>query len=186
MASIQEQRRFFRVNTDLPVGFEILGEAEAELQLEKVHEGLIHPESGSLNERIELLLAAVQSNDPVVGELLALINNKLDKLMDVYEVQSVSQHPVECELQHVSISACGLAFVEHYYIDHGKFVLLHMQLPEKEMHLMAKVVDCQQVLSGDYRLRLEFVDLPALEEDFLIQFIMQCDAQNRRNQIHIQ
>ncbi len=186
MSLMEEQRRFFRVNTELPVGFEVLGSKEAEVALEKLHEELAHPVQHSLDDRIAMLLSELENKDPIVCELLSLLNNKLDRISTVALQAYEAEHDAECTMHHVSLSACGLALIEEDYIDSGRFILLHMQLPEKSLHIMAKVIDCQQVLNGDYRLRVEFMDLPLADEDLLIQFVMRCDAQKRRERPHIQ
>lgn len=170
----EEQRRYFRVNTDMPISFDVLS-TEVKSDLQASSKDVVYPQDA----RIGQLLASIQSSDPIVFELISLVNEKISSSQR--KIPKNKDENCQCTIQRVSLSACGMALLDGEEHGIGEKVRLHLELPDRTIHLNANVVDCQKVVQGDFRVRLDFVNLSAEDEDMLVQYVMQCDAKNRRH-----
>ena len=132
------------------------------------------------DNRIQTLLDSCKIQSPVAGELLDLMNKKLNFVIQQMDVDSELMHKIAYTLREVNVSACGMAFANEEELKKGQRLQLDISLQPSDFHLvaMAEVVDCVPLsvdeAQGDCNcfVRLNFLEINPNDQELLIQHVV--------------
>jgi len=172
---LEERRKYFRIDDSVGLAFSLLGAEEAKLFVAEVKQnnGAIDY-AANFDNRIHTLLGACKVQSPLAAELLDLLNKKLNFIVSQLEVEGAPSTPVEFRVSAVSISACGMGFVDKQPLQAGQILKLDLRLSPEELTIvtLAKVVACEALEQGEYFLRLSFPQISPTDEELLIQHVV--------------
>ena len=180
----QERRRFFRLDDSLKLSYRMLTAEEIADQFEgEVPKSPIAALFG-YDKRIEELVAHYRHHSPEMGEMLGLLNKKINSVIDLLAVESGILHRVAYSIHQVNVSACGIAFVSQEHFKVGSLLGLDMLLSPEEQHLsvLGKVIACEQLPcengSGEdvkkktYFMRVDYEKIRDIDQEVLIQHLV--------------
>lgn len=179
-----EERRFFRINDT--VGLKLLALTDRQfLTLKDSDEYLTVPsldKLSSLDVEIQHVLEGLTIKRPDVARLGRLLDEKLNHIMEHSEFKIKRVEFDDFPLKRVDISACGVAFTNNQHLLLGSYVDLELVLPPNRQYLklLGRIVNCQindsQIerigASDEYLLRIEFVEVAEVVQEFLIQHLV--------------
>ncbi len=178
-----ERRRYFRIDDQIrlryqPVTAEQMAMPAAEsFQLDDLRSSLAR-----FDTQINHLLSELRIKDPLVGEVLGLVNQKYFVLAEQAIADKVAIEGEAHPLVEVNISACGMAFTTNEPADTDSFVHLDMILlpGNQQISTYAAVVACEQAGPSAYLWRLDFRQLKSAEQEVLIQHLVKRQTQLRK------
>lgn len=170
----EDRRRYFRISETLGVAYRVIADdhlakaGEIRCEPANIYELLVEHD-----EAIARLLEQLRPRDPVVAELAASLNKKINCIVNQLEMESRMIEQIAHKVYEVNISACGLAFKMEETIPEGSRVQLDLVLlPEnRRLFTNALVVGCDAVPEG-YYVRLNFTDMAPGDQELLIQHIV--------------
>lgn len=181
----EERRRFFRINDTVGVAYRILTEEEVEAN-GKTEKQPTNMFSLLANYETELnnQLADLKTKQPAVEKVLALMNKKLNCLINHFEMETSVVERLVHEFRDVNISACGIAFVAEGELPIDQDVSLDIVLQPEERHIFTygKVIGSDAHEDGAY-VRINFYGMSDLDQEFLIQHIVQRQGSQLRTQL---
>ncbi len=171
-----DRRRFFRINDNIGVHYRILEESELNQRIDS----LVNPTDtitllSDYNKQIDTLLSQVVIKDPTVGELLGVLNKKVNCVIQQLELESRITQNLAHKVQEVNISACGMALTLEEAFEAGTVMDLElMLLPGRYlMHCHGVVVAAAPVHDGDgFHTRVDFSGMSSEDQELLIQHIV--------------
>ena len=141
-----ERRRFFRINDDIFLEYDLLDEneynnAQEELDAIKHSAFSMSAEFATLNNEFHPLLNNIKQNTPDIAQYLELLNQKIDALS---QHLLESQIPAEDNKVSANLSASGIAFRSKKPINKGQGLRLRIVLfPEKVgIMVFGRVMHC--------------------------------------------
>ncbi|MAZ87429.1 MAG: hypothetical protein CL693_07280 [Cellvibrionaceae bacterium] len=175
-AASADRRRFFRINDNVGVHYRILKESELNQRIDS----LINPTDtitllSDYNKQIDTLLSQVVIKDPTVGELLGVLNKKVNCVIQQLELESRITQKLVHKVQEVNISACGMALAVEEALETGTVVDLElMLLPGRYLvHCHGVVVATAPANEGDgFHTRVDFTGMSPEDQELLIQHIV--------------
>lgn len=167
----QERRRYFRINDTIRLSYKLLdAQGSDDEQQERVDVLDLMSEQ---DEKIERLLIAVADESPKVAALVRALNQKLERIVSQLVVDSRMVDRLAKRVREVNISACGVAFVHELEINIGARLALELELaPNNLVKSKGFVVEVEPHEEGFYW-RIDFYDMPATQQERLIQHIVQ-------------
>jgi len=176
-----ERRRYFRINEQIGLSIRILDRNE--------HSGL--PPADELisqqDERIEQLLRELADTHPQVGELVALLNQKLERTVAALAVEKELVDRIAHRVQEVNLSACGIAFHFDESLSEGSHLQLELTLFPSMQRISTKglVVACQPSTSEEHPFycRVDFYGMGSAAQESLIQYVVQSQAQQLKQRL---
>lgn len=144
----KERRRFFRINDDVFLEYDLLSEdeyssAQAELDALKHTAFSMSAEFATLNNEFHPLLNNIKQSTPDIAQYLELLNQKIDALS---QHLLESQLPAEKNKISANLSASGIAFRSNKPMNTGQALKLKIILfPEKVGILVfGRVMHCDK------------------------------------------
>jgi hypothetical protein len=165
-----DRRRYFRISENMGLAFRIVADEQRVATREVSDQPVnIYEILTGYDATITRLLEQLRPREPVVTELVACLNKKINCVINQLEMESRMIEQFAHKIYEVNISACGLAFQVEEAISKGTQVLLDLILfPESHrISTRAVVVACE----GGY-LRMDFVDMSTPDQEVLIQHIV--------------
>jgi len=171
-----DRRRFFRINDNVGVNYRQLDESEINQHIES----LVNPSDAvalisDYSKQVETLLSQVVMKDPLVGELLGVMNKKINCVIQQLELESQLTTDLAHTVQEVNISACGMALCVDEKLDSGAVLDLElMLLPARHLlHCHGVVIDATEAKSGSgFHTRVDFSGMNSDDQELLIQHIV--------------
>lgn len=176
-----ERRRYFRIDDLMGVSYNLLGRDEAEAFAKRSKEqGGNFDYASHFDNRIQTLLDSCKIQSPIAGELMDLMNKKLNFVIQQMDIDSELMHKVAYKLREVNVSACGMAFANEEVLNRGQRLQLDISLQPSDLHIvaMAEVVNCAplSVEEADDNcvcfVRLNFLEINAHDQELLIQHVV--------------
>ena len=168
----KDRRRFFRITDAIGVSYRQLASGEEGDSGEAHGTDLIR----HYDQAISVGLAQVQQQDSAAGQVLELLNHKLNAILNLLEVDSLTtQRASMVNVEEASISACGIAFPVKQAIaaDTHLAMSLYLKPGNHELQITGRVVDCAAIADNVFYLRVEFSEMNNEHREKLIQHIVQ-------------
>lgn len=171
------QRNYFRIDVQLGVSYQILDQqAYQQHQQEHRLQHLQDHQQQALEHKILSKIRRVESRYPELGEILTLLNQKIEQLGS----GSGELTPLEgdeSEPRPVNISASGIAFFQDISLSLGTHleIILTLYPDIEEIKLFGLVVDCVEQKTAEtehYKIGVEFEYLVEEDREELVQYIM--------------
>lgn len=141
----------------------------------------------SMNAKLETLeqelryeLEVVSEESPRLGKTLALLDRKLNLMLEMFRQSGVSES-ADLSVEDVSLSAGGISFPVDEWYKTGEHVVLNLVFyPDGEhVRVVARVISCDQ--NGDgYLIRADFENLAEVDREALVQHVLECQSRALR------
>jgi len=177
---MEDRRRFFRLDDEVILDFQTLSREEVAAWRESHQQQ--KDELAQLEQEIGSHISQLRSQNPTIGRLLELFNQKINLLGGTHLAGSNKPELNATEARtRINLSACGMAFHTHETVKTEDHLLLHMQLKPSntELSLTGRVISIEKNPQSDEPdlVRIDFHDLREAEQEVLIQHLFQ--LQNR-------
>jgi len=171
------RRSYFRIDDRLGVSYQILEPLEFQhRQQEHRLMRLQDHQQRQLEQKIGSGIRAVEIRYPYLGEILGLLNQKIEQIghkggeLNQTETDVIEPRPV-------NISASGIAFFQDSPLEHNSALelLLTLSPDNVQLKLFGLVVDCTEQKSAEiehYKIGVEFEYLIEEDREELVQYIM--------------
>jgi c-di-GMP-binding flagellar brake protein YcgR len=180
-----DRRRFFRINDTIRLSYRVLSDEEIQSQLGCV----IDPSDAqtllaNYDKTIKSVLGQLKIEQPLVAEVLAAMNGKINRVIDQLDIDSQLVEQIAHKIREVNISACGVAFNVDEPIDIGKVLLLDLLLQPDDVHIF---VHCTVIMRGlnehdsSCYIRVNFSNMSTSDQELLIQHIVRRQGIQLRN-----
>lgn len=171
-----DRRRFFRINDTLRLSYRVLSDEETQSQLG----GVIDPADvttllANYDKTIKSVLGQLKIEQPLVANLLAAMNGKINCVVDQLDIDSQLVEQIAHKIREVNISACGVAFNVDEPIDIGKVLLLDLLLQPDDVHIYvhgAVIMRGMNEPDGGCYIRVNFSNMSTSDQELLIQHIV--------------
>ncbi|MDF1761928.1 MAG: PilZ domain-containing protein [Oleibacter sp.] len=178
--SIEERRRYFRLDDEVILDFETISKDEASRWRErnKKHRN----ELSEIEHEIANVLYLLQSQNPTVAKVMNLFNRKVNLLnSSSYSAKDDSYTATEVRTQ-VNLSACGMSFETSEELSSSDNLRLYMQLKPSNMpvSLLGTVVGVDKTdnSKSPFLVRVNFEGLLEAEQELLIQHLFQLQSRS--------
>lgn len=181
-----DRRRYFRISESLGVAYRVIADDHiAEGSVSCAEPTSIYQLLEEHDDAISALLEKLRPRDPVIAELAASLNKKINCIINQLEMESRMIEQIAHKIYEVNISACGLAFTVEEAIAVGTRIQLDLVLlPEKKRILSdALVIGCDLVPDG-YYIRMNFMDMTLRDQELMIQHIVKRQGDLLRHARH--
>jgi len=159
-----ERRRYFRINDTVKLSYKIVHSKQHNTEDDNFD--LIAEQ----DRRMEVLIAEQKHLQPQLIELIALLNQKIERLIKVDRPNNTT---LAYHARKVNMSACGLAFTEDYALDVGAHLRLFLVLDNaNKMEVEGLLVDCHQSDDATFVWRVDFLNLREKAQETLIQHVV--------------
>ncbi|HEY7772644.1 MAG TPA: PilZ domain-containing protein [Marinagarivorans sp.] len=159
-----ERRRYFRINDTVKLSYKIVRSKQYNTEDDTFD--LIADQ----DRRMEVLIAEQKHVHPELIELIALLNQKIERLL---QVEKPHKTTLAYHARNVNMSACGLSFAEQSPLDVGAHLRLFLVLDnDAKMEVEGLLVDCQQGKDDNYIWRIDFLNLREKAQETLIQHVV--------------
>ncbi|ASP38407.1 hypothetical protein CHH28_06850 [Bacterioplanes sanyensis] len=179
---MEERRRFFRLDDEVILDFQILSEEEL-TELEH-HTSQVKTELQEIEQEIGSLIYQLKSHHPQMSRLAELLNQKLNLFAANGSGQKGQQRMLTSSESRtrINLSACGMAFNSAEAPEPGHQLLLNMQLKPSNtnLELSGRVisVEASDEEEKPHRVRVNFEGLKEAEQELLIQHLFQLQNRN--------
>jgi hypothetical protein len=165
-----DRRRYFRLNDTLGLAYRNLSIQSETPKAEAFWQPLAQADA-----QINQLLGQLAARDPSLAQLLALFNQKLERLASDLVLAGAVAAPRVASTQTVNISACGLAFSQPQALPKGALLALEIQLlPGNDtIAALAEVMACDPCDTGGFYWRLAFTRIEPAASERLIAHLLQ-------------
>ena len=161
--SSSERRNTARVDTVLRFNYQVISEGKA--KLDPYHHDFMLPryfqllsEFKQIDEVVGWELERIKAEQPHLGHILGLLNQKLDLINNSsYEsIQAYLPQP-----QQINVSESGLSFFTENLLRTGSYVHLTLSDPEGNFHIAATahIVYCLEQPNGTHRVGAHFISI---------------------------
>jgi len=172
----QDRRRFFRITDTLGVCLDILNADE--LAALEAGAALCAVDSFSLiddcDREIGNYLQVLQKKDEVAAKLIAILNKKVDCILDQIALDSRTLRGVSHRMREANISACGIGFVHPERLAVADMVRLNilLQPTNKQLQTYGRIVGCD-LCKGGFYVRIEYQGMRGSDQELLIRHLVQ-------------
>lgn len=173
--TMQERRRYFRISETVGISYQVLDGDDAAGAKPNVPDVL--DLVSKQDKQIEKLLIEVKEESPKVAELVALFNQKLERIVNQMVMESQLVGRIAHRVKEANVSACGVAFENDEPVSLGARVKLELTLypSEKKLLTHGTVVGCEG--AGDqWYWRIDFYGMSEQNQEALIQYVVQCQS----------
>lgn len=171
-----DRRRFFRINDNVGVNYRQLDEEELNQHIETLsNPGDTMSLIADCNKQIETLLSQLVIKEPLIGELMGVLNKKVNCVIQQLELETRLTQSLAHKIQEVNISACGMALTTEESLESGMALDLElMLLPGRYLlHCHGVVVDATASNCGKgFHTRVNFSGMSSEDQELLIQHIV--------------
>lgn len=171
-----ERRRFFRINETVGIAWHVLDGADTPLRTSPADLLSLVSEQ---DQKIEKLLIELEDENPKVAELVALFNQKLERVIGQIMLDSGLVARIANKVKEANISACGIAFFNEEPVPVGADLRMELTLypSQRRIHTDGRVVGCDQTGDQTYYWRLDFYGMSKADQEDLIQHIVRSQSQ---------
>lgn len=171
------RRSYFRIDDRLGVSYQILDpQAYRQQQQERLRQRLQDHQQQALEHKIRSGIRGVEIRYPELGEILSLLNQKIEQLgHSSPELSPVEKE--EIEPRPVNISASGIAFFQDspLALNTPLEVTLTLYPDIEQIKLFGLVIGCIEQKTAEiehYKISVEFEYLAEEDREELVQYIM--------------
>ncbi len=172
----QNRRNYFRIDDQLGVSYQILDQQAYQQHRQEYRlQRLQDHQQQLLEHKIRSGIRGVEIRYPELGEILGLLNQKIEQLGH----SSLEPGPErdETEPRPVNISASGIAFFQDSPLGHNTHleIILTLYPNNEQIKLFGLVVDCIEQKTTEiehYKISVEFDYLVEEDREELVQYIM--------------
>ncbi len=177
-----ERRHYFRVDDDAIVRLTPLESQTLESVKKRIQANTPSQDNYflGLEKKMQPMLGAVMVKDPMMAELLDLMNQKLNL---VYQQAQLSRdHLLSQKPQPINLSATGFAMTAQHVFEQDKPYLVELVLmPQRyTVEAIGEVINCQLLEEGHVRASLQFSHISAHDQERLIAHVMDVEAKGIR------
>jgi len=178
----EERREYYRIEDSVALEINLLaGSDPADLKAMRETSGLFELLSElHINEfESQHLLRQLDERDRVLGSLLKSLSKRIDLLGQVVAQTALTRLGAP---QPVIISEGGVQFSspQAYAIDAQLSIKMVLMPQASALMLHAKVTHCDALPNGEFDVGTEFIELPDSQRQLLARYILQRQAQQRR------
>lgn len=168
-----DRRRYFRISDNIGLAYQVITGDQTDLGRVRSEPVRMSALLAEHDTAIVRLLQELRSRDPLVGELAARLNEKINGIVNQLDRATQMVEQTAHKIVAVNISACGLGFHSDEPIaPHAQVQLDMVLLPDnKRLLTPARVIACEPQDNG-YYVRMDYVDLGAADQEYLIQHIV--------------
>lgn len=168
-----DRRRYFRISDNIGLAYQVITGDQTDLGRVRSEPVRMSALLAEHDTAIVRLLQELRSRDPLVGELAARLNEKINGIVNQLDRATQIVEQTAHKIVAVNISACGLGFHSDEPIaPHAQVQLDMVLLPDnKRLLTSARVIACEPQDNG-YYVRMDYVDLGAADQEYLIQHIV--------------
>ena len=166
-----ERRRYFRIDEAIGVHYSVIdSQGQERAQVEKDVLALVSEH----DKKIERLLLELADELPKVSELIAIFNQKIERIISQIAVDSQLVNRIAYKVREVNISACGMAFINDEALDEGTRLYIELQLlpSQKKVRTDGILVSCEQLDEDEHYWRIDFYNMGESAQEELIQHIV--------------
>ena len=170
----EERRRFFRIDDQLGVTWRRLTEEES-LGVVVRAENPMDDQStlSQCNKSIELILPQVTASEPMIGELLGVLDRKLNLVLERLAENPDREEDFSHPIQTVNISACGMAMMLEEPLELGDGVYLELLLlPERFIVSTHGRIVGSSPKDDQYHTRIDFKGMHNEDQEIMIQHLV--------------
>ncbi len=170
-----DRRRYFRINDIVGLSYRLVEPGELDVQDEAENVQIAAAEIlRSIDRELTNALNAMWQSNPTAANAIGLLNKKMDVLAAEMDLDYAQIKGLEMKTQHVSISACGIAFECKDSFNVGQSLQLDILLKPANTHVktMGRVLDCTRTEEGHFFLRVDFDSIDSSVQEQLIQHIV--------------
>lgn len=174
-----EKRRYFRIDETIGINYERIDHKDLENKKNQDLVADIYSLVTEQDERIDKLLSEIADENPKVGELIMIFNQKIERIVNQLLIKSELVNRVARKVREVNISACGMAFINDEPIEIGERLQLEMTLypSETKIQTLARVISADVTENnGFYYWRLDFYAMNVSSQELLIQHIVKSQS----------
>lgn len=171
-----ERRRFFRINETVGIAWHVL--EGAEMPRSETPSDLLSLFSEQ-DHKIEKLLIELEDENPKVAELIALFNQKLERVVQQFMLDSGLVARIANKVKEANLSACGIAFINEEAITEGADLRMELTLypSQRRIHTDGRVVGCDNLGNQRHYWRIDFYGMSKADQEDLIQHIVRSQSQ---------
>jgi hypothetical protein len=178
----EERREYYRIEDSVALEINLLSGADT------AHQQAMQETSALFELLSELhinefesqhLLRQIDDRDRVLSSLLRTLSKRIDLLGEVVAQTTLGRLGAP---QPVIISEGGVQFesAEGYPLDTHLSIKMVLMPQASGLMLHANVIHCETLPGGQFEVGTEFVDLPDAQRQLLARYILQRQAQQRR------
>ncbi len=181
----QERRQYFRIFGKVAVDYKVLTEDEMchsrlPSQFEVSHFFLLLTELQSYGHDSNYQLRKIAQKDPLVASFLENMNNKIDAI-----AHAIAKSDVEFEnltTQTINLSEGGMSFSSKEPIPLNTYLALKVVFEETYTGLLlyGQVLYCGEQEDGQYKIGIEFSDMPESSRMIVARYILTSQARDRQ------
>lgn len=174
---MQERRRYFRIMETIGISYTLIDGGVDDAGASKAAVSDVLDLVSKQDKKIERLLIEVKKENPKVAELVAVFNQKLERIVNQMVVESNLIGRIAHRVKEANISACGVGFENDEPIALGARLKLELTLypTEKKLQTQGTVVGCGGG-NGRWYWRINFYGMSDQNQEALIQFVVQCQS----------
>lgn len=173
-----ERRRYFRITDTVGITYHVIEaeEGQGSQPLDSVPDVL--DLVSKQDQQIEKLMLEVSESHPQVAELIAVFNQKLERIVSQMIIESRLVGRIAHRVKEANISACGLAFHNSEKLAEGTRLKMELTLypEEKSISVNGIVVGCDPE-GPEWYLRVDFYGLSENMQELLIQHVVRSQSQ---------
>jgi len=174
--SADERRRFFRIEDEVAISFTVLEEGYGGETIDHTGGDLNQEFHMSIEVQLRQAIAEVKRKSPKLGNVLDLLNQKINLLRTLDQVSA--NEPV---IKKANLSACGVAFCWPEALPINQQLLLDMYLQPNHEHVKTEAhvaaveanTDPKTMEQDPYLVRLDFQNINSTYQELLIQHVVQ-------------
>lgn len=182
----QERRQYFRINGKVAVDYKIITEDEMEhsripTQFEVSPFFLLLTQLQNIGSDNDFHLRKIAQKDPSTAAYLESMNEKVEAI-----AQAVAKSDVEFEnlsTQEINLSEGGLSFSSKESIPLNSYLALKVVFEESFSGLLLYgqvLYSGEQGENGEYKIGVEFTDLPESSRMIVARYILSSQARERQ------
>ncbi|PCK03430.1 MAG: PilZ domain-containing protein [Alteromonadaceae bacterium] len=179
----KERRRYFRIDETIGISYEILNYEDATASTKKHYAPDVLDMVSSQDKQIQQLLLEVSTESPKVAKLVALFNQKLERVVNQLLLETNLTEKIARKVKEANVSACGIAFENDEGIPSGSRLSLELTFYPDEFSVQTRalVVSCEPSRTKNrWYWRIDFLDMSHNTQEMLIQHIVQSQSAQLR------
>ena len=174
-----ERRRYFRIDETVGITYQRVTNGELPEQKEESFAPDILTLVSEHDRRIEQLIYEISDENPKIGELIMIFNQKVERIVNQLVLKSGLVNRIAHRVREVNISACGIGFINDESINVGERLRMEITLfpDDSKIQTLARVISCEPTEGGKtYYWRLDFYSMNNAAQERLIQHIVRSQS----------
>ncbi len=175
---MNERRRYYRMEDTITLKYQIMEDHDYEqeiqfAEIDYIKQSDIHHTSSGYDSRIEELTQQLTSKDPLVSEIVTLLNKKIS-LMELMLKNQTTEDVFKNSMDSINISGSGIAFISEKPLQEDTPLKIELLLePENEiLSLLAKVISCREEENNSYIIAVDYEGISEDDREKIIQHVV--------------